>query len=299
MIFNDFVCQNETHQHPKDKDRSLWITIWFCLEAQKMVINEKKIHFWNGNKSPTRRNYEKQLLSLCVQEAGITDADIIVDECDYPAAEDEGNIFSKGCDLLVSVAGNQKFSGKPTTIIEIPVCRGVLGHRLLVIPQKQAERFANINSVRQLQQMTIGIPATWADADLFRHNDFNVSEKGSLDDLFMRLLNQEFDYIALGANEIESIFAQFSGEKAGLLLEPTILIYYPLPLVFYIHSDRQDLVSIIESGLTTAIANGKHESLFEEHHPNLINRLALRTRTTFRLTNPYLPDPLKNFCPTL
>jgi hypothetical protein len=45
-----------------------------------MIIKEKKIHFWNGNKSATRRNYEKQLLTLCLQEAGITDADIIVDE---------------------------------------------------------------------------------------------------------------------------------------------------------------------------------------------------------------------------
>ncbi|MFT6328552.1 MAG: hypothetical protein ACJAYN_000477 [Bermanella sp.] len=264
-----------------------------------MIIKEKKIHFWNGNKSATRRNYEKQLLTLCLQEAGITDADIIVDECDYPVAEDEGNVFSNGCDLLVSVAGNQKFSGKPTTIIEIPVCRGVLGHRLLVIPQKQAEYFANINNIHQLQQMTIGIPATWADADLFRHNGFTVSEKGSLDELFMRLLDREFDYIALGANEIESIFEQFNGEKKGLLLEPTILIYYSLPLVFYIHPHRQDLVSIIKSGLTTAIANGKHESLFEEHHPDLINRLALRTRTAFRLTNPYLPSQLKNFRPKL
>jgi hypothetical protein len=115
----------------------------------------------------------------------------------------------------------------------------------------------------------------------------------------MRLLDREFDYIALGANEIESIFEQFNGEKKGLLLEPTILIYYSLPLVFYIHPHRQDLVSIIKSGLTTAIANGKHESLFEEHHPDLINRLALRTRTAFRLTNPYLPSQLKNFRPKL
>ncbi|MFT6953870.1 MAG: hypothetical protein ACJARM_001181 [Glaciecola sp.] len=264
-----------------------------------MIIQEKKVHFWNGNKSPTRRAYEKQLLSLCLKEAGVMDADIVVDETDYPNAEDEGNIFSNGCDVLVSVAGNQKFLGKPATIIEIPVCRGVLGHRLLVIPQRHAERFANLNSVQQLQEMNIGIPATWADADLFRYNGFNVLEKGCLDDLFIRLLDQEFDYVALGANEIESIFEEFRGAKTGLLLEKNLLIYYPLPLVFYVHPHRIDLISLIESGLTKAISNGKHKSLFEIHHPNLIDRLALRTRLTFRLTNPYLPDSLKSFCPTL
>jgi len=264
-----------------------------------MLIKEKKVRFWNGNKSPTRRHYEAQLLSLCLQEAGVMDADIIVDESDYPSAADEGNIFSNGCDVLVSVAGNQKFVDKPTTIIEIPVCRGILGQRLLVIPQKHAEHFANIDSIQQLQQMTIGIPNTWADADLFRYNGFNVTEKGSLNDIFIRLVDQEFDYVALGANEIESIFEESRGSQAGLLLEPNCLIYYPLPLVFYVHPNRDDLVRIIESGLTTAIDNGKHKLLFEMHHPNLINRLSLRTRRIFRLTNPYLPESLKDFCPTL
>jgi hypothetical protein len=264
-----------------------------------MIMREKKIHFWNGNKSPTRRAYEKQLLSLCLEEAGVKDADIVVDEADYPNAEDEGNIFSNGCDVLVSVAGNQKFSGRLGTMIEIPVCRGVLGHRLLVIPQRHAEHFANLDVVQQLQQMSIGIPDTWADADLFRYNGFNVLEKGNLDDLFIRLLDREFDYIALGANEIESIFEDLRGAETGLLLDKKLLIYYPLPLIFYVHPDRTDLISIIESGLTTAISNGKHKLLFEIHHPNLIERLALRTRLTFRLTNPYLPTSLKDFCPAL
>ncbi len=263
------------------------------------MIKEKKVHFWNGNKSPTRRAYEKQLLSLCLKESGVTDADIVIDEADYPNAEDEGNIFSNGCDVLVSVAGNQKFLGKRVAMIEIPVCRGVLGHRLLVIPQRHAEHFANLDSIQQLQQMNIGVPATWADADLFRYNGFNVLERGCLDDLFIRLLDKEFDYVALGANEIESIFEEFRGAETGLLMEKSLLIYYPLPLVFYVHPDRTDLISIIETGLTTAMSNGKHKSLFDIHHPNLVDRLALKTRSTFRLTNPYLPNSLKDFCPVL
>ncbi|MFQ3207294.1 MAG: hypothetical protein ACI9IT_001449 [Glaciecola sp.] len=264
-----------------------------------MIIKEKKVHFWNGNKSPIRRVYETQLLSLCLTEAGIMDADVVVDETDYPNAEDEGNIFSNGCDVLVSVAGNQKFLGKPATMIEIPVCRGVLGHRLLVIPQRHAAHFANLDSIQKLQQMNIGIPATWADADLFRYNGFNVLERGCLDDLFIRLLDKEFDYVALGANEIESIFEEFRGAETGLLMEKSLLIYYPLPLVFYVHPDRTDLISIIETGLTTAMSNGKHKSLFDIHHPNLVDRLALKTRSSFRLTNPYLPNSLKDFCPVL
>jgi hypothetical protein len=260
-----------------------------------MIINEKQVRFWNGNKSPSRREYEKQLLSLCLSETDFVDADILVDESDYPSADDEGNIFSKGCDVLVSVAGNQKLSGKPTRMIEIPVCKGILGHRLLIILKQHAKRFGSINSIDQLQKMTIGIPATWADADLFRKNGYKVSEKGSLDDNVSRLLAQKIDYITLGVNEIESILEQLGDLKKELLIEPNILIYYPLPLVFYVHPDKAQLANVVESGLKTAIANGKHAALFEMHHPNIVDRLALRTRKTLQLTNPYLPDSLKHF----
>lgn len=264
-----------------------------------MIINEKhrQVRFWNGNKSPVRREYEKQLLSLCLSEADFVDADILVNESDYPSAEDEGNIFSNGCDVLVSVAGNQKFSGKPTRIIEIPVCKGILGHRLLIILKQQAKRFSNISTTsrEQLQKMTIGIPATWADADLFKNNGYKVSEKGSLDDNFTRLLAQKIDYITLGVNEIESILEKLGDFKKELLIEPNILIYYPLPLVFYVHPDKMQLANIVKRGLQTAIANGKHAALFDMHHPNIVDRLALRTRKTLHLTNPYLPDSLKHF----
>ncbi|WP_371195126.1 hypothetical protein [Glaciecola sp. SC05] len=257
------------------------------------------IHFWNGNKTSVRREYEKQLLSICLQEAGMLDANIIVDETDYPRAEDEGNIFSGPCDVLVSVAGNQKFEGKPVRVIELPLCHGILGHRLLIISQQQSQHFATINTVDQLQSLTIGIPATWADADLFRHNGFKVFEKGSLEDIFERLLKQECDYVALGANEIEAIFNQYKLADLGLMIEPHILVYYPLPLVFYVHPEQIQLAAAIESGLKKMISSGMLRLLFERYHPNLVNRLALGKRNKFTLHNPHLPASLKEFCPEL
>ena len=262
-------------------------------------MNEKQIRFWNGNKSPTRRAYEQQLLSLCLSEGGLMDADVLVNENNYPDAEDEGNIFANACDVLVSVAGNQKFLGKRTTIIDIPVCRGILGHRLLIIQKEHAERFSGISSIEQLQEMTIGIPETWADADLFRMNGFKVSEQGHLEDIFTRLLARKFDYIALGANEVEAIFDNLAGLNKKLTIEPNLLIYYPLPLVFYVHPDKYALARVIKNGLQVAMENGKHQCLFDAHHPNISQRLGLDERQTFQLKNPYLPASFASFHPKL
>ena len=257
------------------------------------------VHFWNGNKSATRREFEKELLMLCLQQGGRQNAQVIVSDIDYPNAKDEGNIFDNGCDVLVTVAGNQKFLDKPCIVIEQALCQGLLGHRLLVIPTAHAQRFAALTTLKQLQQMTIGIPATWADAELFRHNGFSVAEKGSLDDIFTRLLLQEFDYIALGANEIEAIFKHTQHPANTLVIETSILIYYPLPLVFYVHPDKHELANTIKTGLSKAITNGKHTALFEQHHPNVSQRLGLSKRKVFTLSNPHLPDSLKAYHPAL
>jgi hypothetical protein len=174
-----------------------------------------------------------------------------------------------------------------------------LGHRLLIIQQQHADRFKHLENLEQLQAFTIGIPATWADADLFRKNGCAVLEKGSLEDMFERLLKQECDYVALGANEIESIFEQYKLADLGLIIEPNILIYYPLPLVFYVHPEKYELAVAIEQGLKIAIENGKHLLLFEQHHPHVSTRLGLANRRRVLLNNPYLPASLAEFCPKL
>ena len=51
-----------------------------------------------------------------------------------------------------------------------------------------------------------GIPAAWADAGLFRVNHFPIQEDGSFEDLFSSLKEGEFDYAALGANEIVQVY---------------------------------------------------------------------------------------------
>lgn len=257
------------------------------------------IHFWNGNKSSSRQKFERALLSLCLEQSGTKLGPIAIDTTDYPKAEDEGNIFNHGCDVLVSVAGNQKFVDKPAIVIEQPVCRGLLGHRLLLIERSRAAEFSKISTVEQLRRLTVGIPATWADADLFRYNLFDVAEKGSLDDLFTRLLDQQFDFIALGANEIEAIYADNQAFVERVQIEPTLLLYYPLPLVFYVHPNKPQLAKAIEIGLKQAIANGTHRELFDEHHPQVVTRLDLTERNTFNLINPHLPESLRSFWPQL
>ncbi|WP_412972901.1 hypothetical protein [Glaciecola sp. MF2-115] len=251
------------------------------------------IKFWNGNKSAARQSYELELLSHCLP------SEIEVDNTDYPSAEDEGNIFTTGCDVLVTVAGNVKFSNKDKIVINQPICKGLLGYRLLIIRRSSSYKFESLSSKEQLQELSIGIPATWADAELFRLNDYKVVEQGRLDDLFLRLQNKQFDYLALGANEIESLYTQLAEPLGTLAIQSSILLYYPLPLIFYVNPKRHELAEKLKLGLNELIQSGKHQTLFDKHHGDVVERLNLSSRKLITLTNPHLPQELAGFTPEI
>ena len=269
--------------------------------ALKKFDEISNINFWNGNKSHPRQSFETELLQAILIETEVQYGEFKLnsDNTDYPDAEDEGNIFDNGTDILVTVAGNLKFSHKPKIMISQPLAKGLLGYRLLMVNDSDLAKFNSLASASTLQSLSIGIPETWADAELFRKNQYHVVEKGSFDTLFQLLKNGEFDYTALGANEIEEEYNQRVIPIGDISIEPSIVLYYPFPLVFYINAENTALAERVNQGLAAIIANGEYDSLFNKHHGDIVARLNLKNRKIFTLDNPILPDNMKNFRSTL
>lgn len=255
------------------------------------------ITFWNGNKSTVRQDYEFEVLETVLQatEDEFGEWDIENDLTDYARAEDEGNVFNTGADILVTVAGNLKFSNMDKIVIPKALCKGLLGYRLLVVNDDDLNKFSQITSASRLQSLTIGIPATWADAELFRHNGYKVLEKGSFEEAFNNLKNKHFDYFALGANEIEDIYASMLKSIGGLSIEPTILLYYPFPTVFYVNPKQKKLAERITTGMDKITVNGELDKLFYHYNGDIVERLNLKGRKVFKLNNPILPAEMKGF----
>lgn len=261
----------------------------------------QSVYFWNGNKSAARQSYELAVLEACLNETNKAyfSVKVEVDNTDYPAADDEANIFGKGADILVTVAGNVKFKDKQKIVIPQSITKGLLGYRLLLVRDESLARFAQLKQPQQLQALSIGIPHTWADAALFRHNGYKVIEQGTLSDLFLSLKSNAFDYVALGVNEIEQIFNQDVVAIGGISIEPSLLLYYPFPLVFYVSPKQPQLASRVEEGLNKILANGKFDALFELHHGDVVQRFNLRNRDIFTLQNPMLPIEMAAFSGSL
>lgn len=259
-------------------------------------MSMNNIVFWNGNKSAARQNYERDLLQHLLQ---ITHDEygplkLMEDRTDYPCAKDEGAVFDKGVDILVTVAGNPKFYEGSFVPVYTPLAKGILGHRLLIVRETSMEQFTGDDISSRLKLMNMGIPDTWADADLFRFNQFPVVEKGSLQDIFQRLKRGECDYVTFGANEIMSIYETFAKPLGGLVIAPDIKLYYPFALIFYVNPKQEKLAERISKGLRMFQSIGQFNDFFEMHYKYCVDQLSLNLRSTVTLKNPSLPAQLSN-----
>ncbi len=259
------------------------------------------IKFWNGNKSAARQSYERALLQRCLaitaQEYG--DEALSVDDIDLPLAEQEGDVFNQGTDILVTVAGNAKFAGKEKLIIKEDISKGLLGYRVLLFNKALTHHFSSISMMADLQHRVIGVPNTWVDAQLFRANGFMVNEKGLFEELFPLLQSHDFEYTALGANEVLQICEDMKASDYDVVIDQTCLLYYPYPIVFYVNPARPELARRVSKGLALLKANGGFDQLFNEHHLAIIEQLKLSNRQVFSLTNPALPSYFAGFSPEL
>ena len=243
------------------------------------------ISFWNGNKSAARQQYEHQLFE-CLLAGTEASEPIFNDTTDCMTAKSEGEVFDKGADALITVAGNGKFSGKPFIELKLPLCRGLLGWRLLVTARERVDQFKGL-SLDQLKLKKVGVPATWVDAELFRSNGFNVLEQGTLDDMLGWLAEGAVDFITLGVNEAHDILASNEQHSDLLVVEPSLVLYYPFPLVFYIHPTKAELARILVREWCNK--SGHVSKLFQAHYGDRLKQAELPKRHILKLENPMLP----------
>ncbi|MBY6198254.1 transporter substrate-binding domain-containing protein [Vibrio hangzhouensis] len=246
-----------------------------------------EINFWNGNKSSYRQLYEFELLELLLsatQRSG-TNTSIINDLTDYPSAEDEGNVFENGTDVLVTVKGNAKFAGK--RFIELPysITKDLLGQRIPFIRSRDLAHFANPEALKTAK---CGVPETWVDAELYRQNEFNVIESGSFEDVFERLSDGEFDYVCFGANEALDIYENRVIDKGAIIMAPDVMIEYSFPLVFYVNADRPQLAERLMAGFEEISRSGAFSELYSRYFGSFETKLSLDKRQRLLLNNPFI-----------
>ena len=173
--------------------------------------------------------------------------------------------------------------------VRLDILRGLLGYRVLLIRQRHLEEFAAVQSLEELRHFRLGFGSQWADLPLLQYNGFTVVANPQYESLFAMLVRERFDAFPRGLNEAWQEVNDRQTQYPDLVVEPSLALYYPWPVYFFVRKENQALAERLQRGLLKAEADGSMQQLFMAHHGELLQQANLTKRRLFRLVNPALP----------
>ena len=171
--------------------------------------------------------------------------------------------------------------------VRIPIDKGLLGWRVLLIKSADFEQFRKVRGASGLKALRAGQGTDWPDTQILLANGLRVSTSDTYDGLFKMLAASRFDYLPRSVAEVSGEQSQFADSR--LTLEPKLVLHYPTAKYFFVSKDNPALAKAIETGLRDAIRDGSFEKLFVKYHGEQIKLAKLEQRTVIELKNPLLP----------
>lgn len=177
--------------------------------------------------------------------------------------------------------------------IRIPLLKGLMGCRLLIINKNKKNIFEKINDVKDLKKLTAIQGHDWPDTDILIANGFKVEKATNYEGMFQMVESGRGDYFP------RAIIEPFEELKLrpdlNLIVEEKIMLYYFSPIYFFTNINKPELKKRIEEGLKIAIADGSFDKLFYNHPSNkaVFDKINFKNMKVFKLNNPFLSEETK------
>lgn len=171
--------------------------------------------------------------------------------------------------------------------VRIPIDRGLMGWRLLMVREKSLAQFGALASVDELKRLRGGLGFDWPDTTILKQSGFSVDESVRYGDIFLKLASGRIDYFS---RSVQEIWGELDAHRhEGLAVEPTLALHYPTAMYFFVNRGNTLLAADLQRGLELALADGSFERLFQQHFGALLKRAELDKRRVIDLPNPLLP----------
>jgi hypothetical protein len=238
-----------------------------------------------------RNDYYRALLELALEKSRGEYGDYRLE----PAAESvgQGRALSmladgEGLDVVWTMTSREREQNlRP---VRIPLLRGLMGLRVLIIRAGDQPWFRHIESIDQLRKLRAGQGHDWPDARILRANDLPLMTMDSYEGMFRMLAEGRFDYLPRAVNEPWAEVEAF--DEWNLAIEEELLLYYPAASYFFVRPGNDRLARRLRAGLEHALADGSFRELFRDHPINqkAFNKVDLLRRRVLCLKNPLLPE---------
>lgn len=200
--------------------------------------------------------------------------------------------LAHGRTRLIDIANVASSSERESELlaIPIPIDGGLLGFRVCVVLPHSLPLFEGVRTVDDLKErgIRIGQGLHWPDTDILKVNDIPVVTHTRYEILFRMLRNDRFDCFARGVSEV--MFDLAIENDPELVIEPSIMLAYPMPSYFFTSPYDYLTAHRVQLGMERAIQDGSFAKFLTQYYGTAIESLALDRRNVIVLRNPFLSE---------
>ena len=194
--------------------------------------------------------------------------------------------------INVSLFPAQRGLDEKLVPVRIPVDKGMLGYRVLLIRESDQPMFAAVRTIEDLKNVRFGLLSWWEDVPIMKEAGLGVVSGTSYEGLFKMLGAGRFDALSRSSSEVVQEYELRRKDLPGVVIEKTLLLHYPMPAYFWFPNteDGRQRAERVRIGLQAMIKDGSFQGLFEQEFGPLIKRLDMDHRRVIELANPLLGD---------
>ncbi|CAH7343661.1 Transporter substrate-binding domain-containing protein [Vibrio chagasii] len=175
--------------------------------------------------------------------------------------------------------------------VRVPLYKGLMGIRLLMINDGSQSLFSNVKSLDDLSELYAGQGTFWPDTEILRANSLNVRTAVDYHSMFPMLDGERFDYFPRGIHEPWGEIERYD-DKYSFAVEPNLAISYTAPVYLFVSKNNAQLAKSLYKGLNTTIKDGSFDEIFyqSEFVIDTLERANINDRTVLQIKNPLLTE---------
>lgn len=173
--------------------------------------------------------------------------------------------------------------------IEIPISKGLLGYRMLMVHDANGLAYTPITNLEQLRRYTFVQGIGWPDNQILSHHEIDLLTVSDYQRMFKLV---DVGRIDMFPRSIVEVWDELDTHHAlNLTVNDSIVLHYPLAQYFFFRKENQHQADIVRRGFETLIASGEYDVLFTKHFASILRRSNLAAKQVIELTNPFFDIP--------
>lgn len=267
-------------------------------EARNTRVMEYR--YWDWGVTPRRDDYQVMLLKMALEKTRASHGPYQIKRVKTRLTTlrarrelSRGKIINLQVGPWRELDGSGARGSDPAIRIDIPLYKGLLGYRQLIIRREDEAIYRELRNEAALRQRLAGQVSNWIDVGIYQANHYPVVSNANIANLLAMLKAKRYDYVPMSIVEAPLLLASQAGAAQELMLAARPLLYFPLPFVFYVSINEPELAARLEQGLTMALADGSFDQLFALTFAPEIEFIKQRQGQYFVLQNPLLPAHLQ------